>query len=178
MIIDLGQTRPSRRERNGTTVEWPSDEIIAQYVYTAEMIADLVAKHHSSLYQYGRIESVRKADSDIRPDQRFYAVEYRQAAEILADRFPEGVGKNEWYTFLRNYMGYRIVDMPFCSYGMEPDTVTRQCVQERGEIPQRRDIPVEPTPDQKDERSKTGDLILPLGIVAVLALAMLSGGRR
>ena len=150
------------------------------------MIANLVAKHYRSPYQYGRIESVRKADGDIRPDQRFYEREYQQAAEILAALFPEGVGKNEWYTFLRNYMGYRLVDMAFCSYGMEPDPVTRKCVQERVDLAPSRNgyeatpgIEPRPKPDKDEEEdSKLADLILPLGIVAVLGVVMLSGGRR
>lgn len=197
MIIALGQIRRTSSRtpeaRDAGASEWPSYETNGQYLYTSEMIANLVAKHYRSPYQYGRIESVRKADGDIRPDQRFYEREYQQAAEILAGRFPEGVGKNEWYMFLRNYMGYRLVDMAFCSYGMEPDPVTRKCVQERREAP-RRDVveltpdreptpglepkPKPPTDKDEEEESKWAGLILPLGIVAVLGVVMLSGGRR
>jgi hypothetical protein len=193
MIIALGQARTSRREPDAGGSDWPSYETTGKYLHTSQTIANLVAEHYRSPYQYGRIESIREADGDIRPDQRFYDREYQQAAEILAALFPEGVGKNEWYMFLRNYMGYRLLDMPFCSYGMEPDPVTRKCVQERVREAPRRDV-LEPTPDreptpgleprpkpppdEKDEESKWADLILPLGIVVVLGVVMLSGGRK
>jgi len=182
MMIELGQVRrTSRSITDAPASEWPSYETGAEYLYSAKIIADLVAKHHAGAYQYSRPDAVRMADGDIRQDQRFYDTEYKQAAEILATRFPTGVGASDWYMFLRNKMGYRLVDMPFCSYGMEPDPVTRKCVQERvapggnGYDPI---LDLEPKPPEDEEKeSEWEGLIIPLGIVGIIALVMLGGSR-
>ena len=175
MLISLGQPRPSRR--------FPSPDLVLpdagteSYLNTAVMLADLVAEYHRSAAQHDRIASVRLADGDIRPDQRFYDVEYGQAAKRLANLFPESTAQ-VWYQFLRDYMGYRLVAMPFCSYGEEPDPVTRQCVEERAPV---RDISIPELPPAGKEPQKglvfdTG-LILPVVIVGV-GLIVLLGGRK
>ncbi len=185
MMISLGQQRPPR---GGTPV--PRDPPLpdpwdGQYLMTAVILADLIAKHFRSPGQPGRIASVRLADSDIRPDQRFYDVEYQQAAQSLAESFPDTT-PDLWYVFLNNYMGYRLVDMPFCSYGKEPDPVTRQCVDKRSTIPPVPEPPIPeppPIPGVEPQKGMTFDtgLILPLVIGGVGLLVLLGGilgGRR
>jgi len=187
MLIELGQVRRTSRRTtdDAPVIDWPSYDTGAKYLYSAKIIADLVAKHYGGAYQYTRPDAVRMADGDIRQDQRFYDTEYKQAAEILATTFPTDVAASDWYMFLRNKMGYRLVDVPFCSYGMEPDPVTRKCVTERVDIPRGNGyepIPgLEPKPppyeNDEEEESEWAALIIPLGIVGIIALVMLGGGR-
>lgn len=175
MMISLGQPRPSR---NGI----PRDLVLPEtgtetYLKTAVMMANLVANYHTSAAQHGRIASVRLADGDIRPDQRFYDVEYQQAAKRLATLFPDSTAQ-VWYQFLRDYMGYRLVDMPFCSYGEEADPVTRQCVEKR-EIAPVRDTAIPELPTVAPQKGMVFDsgLILPL-MIGGIGLLVLLGGRK
>lgn len=183
MMIALGQRRPSRTTLDPLTTD-PTEDA---YLPTAVMIADRVAAYHRSAGEHGRIASVRLADGEIRPDQRFYDVEYQQAAHRLAALFSDTTAQL-WYQFLTSYMGYRLVSMPFCKYGEEPDRVTRQCVEKRVTPPVR--IPViPPVPDPliPDVPPTNGDrregglfdtgLILPL-VIGGVGLVFLLGGRK
>lgn len=185
MMICLGQPRPSRIERGSGDLVLPETGT-EDYLSTSLMIADRVATYHRSAAQHGRAASVRLADGQIRPDQRFYDVEYQQAAQRLAALFTDSTAQ-VWYQFLNNYMAYRLVDMPFCGYGKEPDPVTRECVEKRVIAPVRDNgIPelpsVGPFPTVIVEEPRKGfvfdtSLILPLAIGGI-GLFVLLGGRK
>ncbi|KKN15019.1 hypothetical protein LCGC14_0990210 [marine sediment metagenome] len=175
MIIAFGQQRTAREGiRAGDLVLPVTDgELPAETLVTSEIIAALIATHYESAMQHGRIASIRLADGQIRPDQRFYDREIEVAAQILARRAPTTESAQNWYLLMKQYMGYRVVPVPFCSYGEEPDTVTRQCVARRAE----RAPAAVKQPEPGPEREAKSSLILPLGIVGIVALLML-GGRK
>ena len=151
---------------------------------TAGIIARLITKYYEGAYEYGRVDSIKLADREIRPDQRFYDVEFRQAAHILETRSPTSETWENWYALMKDYAGYRITEQPFCSYGQEPDPVTRKCVTKRPDRPDRAPVIAQPAPDGTSNGTGNGNgngieigLILPLGIVGILALVMLGGNR-
>ena len=143
------------------------------YLYTAEVIAGLIAEHYESALRPGRIVAIQLADAKIRPDQKFYLVEFDQASKILAARSITTETAQNWFLLMKTHMANRIVEIALCEYGQEIDPITRQCVIE----------PVkkfEPEPKPKPEpllSEKTSSLILPLSIVVIVLLVML-GGRK
>ena len=130
MLVSLGQQRTAREGiRTGDPVfPVPDGELPAETLVTSEIIAGLIATHYESAMQHGRITSIRLADGQIRPDQRFYDREIEVAAQILARRSPTTESAQNWYFLMKQYMGQRIVPVPFCSYGEEPDPVSRECI--------------------------------------------------
>jgi len=120
--------------------------------------------------QHGRVTSIKLADGQIRPDQRFYDREIEIAAQILAARSPATETAQNWYLLMKREIGYRVVPVPFCSYGEEPHRVTRQCVMKGPEVDW------QPAPE-KEPKAKSS-LILPLGIVGIIGLLMLGGGHK
>lgn len=188
MLIALGQVRPSRTSStNPEDFVW--QEAATDYLPAAKSIASRIAGYYEGPYEYGRIQSIKLADRAIRPDQRFYDVEYRQAATILQERSPNTETASNWYALMYQNAGYRIVSTPFCSYGQEPDPVTRKCVEKRVPAPVRKPVipglqptpETEPQPTPESEAQKgmvfDTDLILPVGIAAI-ALVVLLGGRK
>ncbi len=173
MIVGLGQQRPTREvTRSGDLVlPVPDAELPAETLVTSEIIAALIATHYESAMQHSRVTSIRLADGQIRPDQRFYDREIEVAAQILARRSPTTETAQNWYVLMKKYMSKRIVPVPFCSHGEEPDTVTRQCVTRGAERA--------PTAVKQPElqQAAKSSLILPLGIVGIVALLMLGGKK-
>lgn len=171
MLINLGQreSRDPGRMRD-PLLPPPTEELQAETLYTSEIIAGLIARHYESPMQHGRITSIRLADAQIRPDQKFYVREIEVAAQILAARSPTTETAQNWYILMKNYMGYRIRPVPFCSYGVETDPVTRECVTKRPETP-----PLVPEPEKEQEGKSS--LILPLGIVGIVFLVMIGGNK-
>lgn len=177
MIVGLGQ-RPTRRpiSRDDPLLVAPDGELPAETLVTSEIIAGLIAQHYESPMQHGRITSIRLADGQIRPDQKFYDREIEVAARILAARSPTTETAQNWYLLMKNYMGYRIVPVPFCSYGQEPDPVTRECVTRRAE----RAPPVvwAPEPEKEKEREDKNSLVIPMAIIGMVFLVMMLGGKK
>lgn len=172
MLVSLGQQRGSRDPaRSGDPLlPDPDEELPAETLVTSEIIAGLIAHHYESAMQYSRVTSIRLADGQIRPDQKFYDREIEVAAQILAARSPTTETAQNWYLLMKNYMGYRIRPVPFCSYGEEPDPVTRECVVKRAEPP-----PGIPQPEPQPEITRA--LLLPLGIIGVVFLVMIGGSK-
>jgi len=76
---------------------------------------------------------------------------------------------------MKIHMDNRIVEIAICSFGQEIDPVTRQCI-----IEAVKKWEPEPEPAPKPEpllSEKTSSLILPLGIVGIIALVMLGGSK-
>lgn len=183
MIISLGQapTRDPFRDRSTEAVPDRSltPDTGGEYLYTSKILAGLIAKHYESGLNLGRDGAIRRADGEIRPDQRFWIVEFEQAGEILAARSPLTETAQNWTELMKIYMKPRMIGMVYCKYGQEIDSVTRRCVTQTGEgiVPS----VVSPTGDREPngdkEKDKTSSLILPLGIVGVFALLMLGGSK-
>jgi hypothetical protein len=171
MVVNLGQ-RPTRATiTRGDPLLVPlNEELPAETLVTSEIIAGLITYQYESPMRYGRSISIRLADGQIRPDQRFYDREFEVAAQILAARSPTTETAENWYSLMKNYMGYRIVPVPFCSYGQEPDSVTRQCVTMRAER-------LPPIPEPEGEKEDKTSLIIPLGIIGIVAVLMLGGSK-
>jgi len=151
----------------------PADgQLLLETLYTSEVIAGLIAHQYESAMRYGRVASIKLADGQIRPDQRFYDREIEVAAQILAARSPTTETAQNWYLLMKNSIGYRIVPVPFCSYGDEPHPVTRRCVTKGPEVEW------QPEPEKEKEAKAKSSLILPLGIVGIIGLLMLGGGHK
>jgi len=169
LIINLGQQRPPRDPlRPRDPVLPPSDGEIPA-ILTSEIVAGLIADHYESPMQYGRADSIKLADGQIRPDQRFYDREIEVAAQILAARSPSTETAQNWYLLMKREIGYRVVPVPFCSYGEEPHPVTRQCVMKGPEM----EWQPEPEKEAKDKSS----LIAPLAIIGIVGLLMIGGSK-
>lgn len=174
MIINLGQQRPAREGIRTRDAVLPTDgQLPAETLYTSEVIAGLIAHQYESPMRYGRVASIKLADGQIRPDQRFYDREIEIAAQILAARSPATETAQNWYLLMKREIGYRVVPVPFCSYGDEPHPVTRQCVMKGPEVEW------QPEPEREPEKKPKAksSLILPLGIIVVVAFAMLGGNK-
>lgn len=171
MIVNLGQ-RPADR-RGDRVLPIPNGELPAETPYASDIIAGLITDQYESPMQYDRVTAIRLADAQIRPDQRFYDREIEVAAQILAARSPTTETAQNWYFLIKQNMSNRIVSVAFCSYGEETDPVTRRCVTKAPQTWQ-----PEPEPEPKPLLSeKTSSLILPLGIVGIIALVMLGGAK-
>lgn len=177
IVSNLGQQRPARDPFRDGVTEAALDTTWAEiktgggpYLYTAETIATKIANHYESGLNLGRDGAIRMADGEIRPDQKFYLVEFEQAGEILAARSPLTETAQNWYELMKIYMRHRIVSIPFCSYGEEADPVTRQCVTEPAEIQPELDL-------EPERKAITSSLILPLSIAAVGLVILLGGGK-
>lgn len=147
-ITDPGEEAPERR-RIGEPV--PPEEP-TRYLPTAERIAALVSKHMESGYRLTTDEAVRMANGEIRPDQRFYLVEYQQAAKKLETAYRRRATEAAWLITLRNNMGYRLVEMQTCRYGYVIDPTTRRCV-----------VETRPRPTPDDRVLPDDDRLLPDG---------------
>ena len=160
------------------TTEPPTDSDLVNggdYLYTAEVIAGLIAEHYESALRPGRIVAIKMADAKIRPDQKFYLVEFDQAAQILAARSITTETAQNWFELMKIHMQHRLVEIPVCEYGQETDPITRQCVTEAVN-----DWEPEPEPGARPKpllSEKASSLILPLSIVVIVLLVML-GGRK
>lgn len=176
MIVE--QQRTGRDSFSNRETEPPTDLVDGgEYLYTAEVIAGLIATHYESALRPGRIVSIKLADAQIRPDQRFYLVEFDQASQILAARSITTETAQNWFELMKNHMQHRLVEIAVCEYGQETDPVTRQCVTETAKKWEPEPKP-KPKPLLKPLLSeKTSSLILPLGIVGIVLLVML-GGRK
>lgn len=186
IIMQLGQTPRDSviRRSDGITAPPPDGTLPEETLDTSKIIANRIASHYEGPYEHSRVEAIKLADRDIRPDQRFYDVEYRQASLILAARSPTTETAHNWYTLMKNYAGWRIVPIPFCKYGEVSDPVSRKCVTERAYTPpvdriapRPEETIIAPIPEDKDNGTQISSLIVPLGIVGVLAIVML-GGRK
>ena len=174
MIINLGQQRSAREGIRTDEVFLPTNwELPAETLHTSEVIAGLIAQHYESPMQYGRVASIKLADGQIRPDQRFYDREIEIAAQILAARSPATETAQNWYLLMKREIGYRVVPVPFCSYGDEPHPVSRQCVTKGPEV----DWQPEPEREPEKEPKAKSSLILPLAIVGIVGLALIGGTK-
>lgn len=175
MIVE--QQRPARDTFPDRT-EPPTDSDLVtggDYLYTAEVIAGLIAEHYESALRPGRIIAIKMADAKISPDQRFYLVEFDQASQILAARSITTETAQNWFELMKIHMAYRLVEITLCEYGQEIDPITRQCITEAVN-----DWEPEPKPKPKREpllSEEASSLILPLGIIGIVLLVML-GGRK
>jgi len=185
----LGQ-QPAREPITRTPA--PTDATPSATAYMAYLLADAITRHYDPAFQGGREAAIQVANAEIRPDQQFYEHEYEYCAEVLGGRFPLVSTVENWLYLLRGNMGYRLTPIPVCSYSEKIDPVTRRCV----EIPLPPPLPeiqwpeegqpeIQPRDPEQEEDTKRQALILPLGqglmlplgIVALLAIAML-GGRK
>ncbi len=161
---------------------------MAIYLPSAVSLANKVESHYNSGYQPGRWNSVKLADNEINPEQRYYDVEFVQASEKLAELIPNDVAASDWYEFLISFMGHRIVEMPICSYSQRLDTVTRKCVDKRDKAPPSDDKTWYPPPTNgsyppQDAAApppapKKPGYALPLAIIGVVAILLLTGGGK
>jgi len=184
IISNLGQSPTRDPFRDRSTEAVPQATLTpdgrGEYLYTAEIIAGLIAKHYESGLNLGRDKAIKMADAEIRPDQRFWIVEFEQAGEILAARSPLTETAQNWTELMKIFMKARMISILTCKYGQETDPVTRLCVTKTPERWEAHDTSVvSPTvgKEPNGEKDKTSSLILPLGIVGVFALLMLGGSR-
>lgn len=115
----------------------------AEYLPMARTLLGYIAANMESGLGFSVHRSIQGADIQMPPEQRLYDVELRDAAILLQDIYPQTTGI--WLTYLRNYMGYRIVEPIFCAANMKVDPVTRACVPISGEpVPLPVPVPIPP----------------------------------
>ncbi len=155
------------------------------YAEAAQMIASSVLAAMQSGYGATPDQAVRMADRQINPAQRFYDVEFNQAATLLAQSYP-AVTVNAWLLHLGNNMGHRRVVMPVCPYGEVVDPVSRACVPETVlapepelRIPEAGEVPAERQEERPEEKKAFQVPVWAWGVGAGLAvLILVMGGRR
>lgn len=182
-----GATVP--REEAAPGVEQPQPQPTG-YMEAAQMLASSILAVLRAGYGVTPDQAVRMADRQINPDQRFYDVEFHQAAILLNQSYP-AVTTNAWLLHLGNMIGYRRVIIPICRYGEVVDPVTRACVPETviapepevriPEVPEREaEVPAE-RPEERPEEKKPFEVpVWAWGVGAGLAVLILvfMGGRR
>lgn len=111
----------------------------------ADALARLIGVQVAAGYEISASKAVQVANGQIQPQQRYYDVELKQAADLLGVHYPKAATRDAWYFALKNNMGYRLVEMPICSYGQVIDRVTRSCVAPSKQTPKVEPKPPEPS---------------------------------
>lgn len=147
------------------------------YLPTARVIANYIGSIMKMGLGISGTRAVQMANAKIDPAQRFYMVEYNHAALLLAQEFSH-ISQSSWVHHLGNNMGYRLVEIPICRYGLVVDPVTRQCVKEYVAVtlpePEPEPEPSEELePTEEEEKRKVSGTVLIL--VALVALFILRG---
>jgi len=176
--IRRGVTVPREEAAPGEGIPRAATPEPTGYTEAAQVIASSVLSAMRTGYGVTADQAVRIADAQINPAQRFYDVEFHQAATLLAQSYP-AVTVNAWLLHLGNNMGYRKVVMPICHYGEMVDPVTRACVPETALAPTP-EVPEEVAGEIPAERAafQVPAWAWGAGIGLAVLILVFMGGRR